>query len=197
MAIDNEPKIFHPKKMILWIALGSITMMFVAFTSAYLVRRAAGNWVEFRLPDIFFFNTILIMFSSWTMHQSSLALKKNNYNSFKTFLGITTLLGVVFIILQYIGWKALGNIGIHLTGNPSGSFVYVISGVHAMHVVGGVLFLLYLFLHATVNLSDPVKKLIYETNPINKLNINLMATYWHFVDGLWVYLFLFFYISQS
>lgn len=196
ITVTTQRQPLHPKKLLLWVALGSITMMFVAFTSAYIVRKYAGNWTEFNMPLIFLFNTILIIFSSWTMHKSFVSLKKKFLTSFQFWLGITTLLGILFVVLQYFGWKQLNDIGIYLNGNPSGSFLFVISGVHAFHVVGGVLFLVTLYLNAIFNLRQPVKRLIYETNQDNLLNINLMETYWHFVGGLWVYLYLFFYFNQ-
>jgi cytochrome c oxidase subunit 3 len=162
-------------------------MMFAAFTSAYIVRQAAGNWLEFRLPDIFFFNTVVILLSSVTLHSSYLAFKQGNPKTYRGMLAATLILGLAFLVLQYQGWQALAAIGVELTTNPSGSFVYVISGVHAAHVLGGIAALIIASIHAFV--------LPYKVTPGRKLRFNLTLTYWHFVDLLWVYLLLFFTIQ--
>ncbi len=174
----------HPKKFALWIGCASIMMMFAAFTSAYIVRQAAGNWLEFRLPDIFFFNTIVILLSSLTLHGSYLAFKRGNERLYRGLLAGTLILGLAFLVLQYEGWQALTAIGVELTTNPSGSFVYVISGVHAAHILGGIAALSIALIHAFA--------LPYKVTKGRKLRFELTLTYWHFVDFLWVYLLLFF-----
>lgn len=174
----------HPQKFLLWVGLASIFMMFAAFTSAYIVRQAAGNWLEFRLPDIFFINTGIIVLSSILLHSSYFAFLKGKAGLYKGLLLTTFVLGLVFIVLQYQGWEALQQIGVELTGNPSGSFVYVISGVHAAHVLGGIGVLTVALVHA-FSLSNKV-------TAKRKLRFELTLTYWHFVGLLWVYLIVFF-----
>ena len=174
----------HPKKFALWTACASILMMFAALTSAYLVRQAAGNWLEFRLPDIFILNTVVILLSSVTLHTSYRAFKRGNEKLYKNLLAVTAVLGLTFLVLQYQGWLALQAIGVELTTNPSGSFIYVISGIHAAHILGGVAALVVALIHAF--------GLKYKVTPARKLRFELTLTYWHFVDFLWVYLLLFF-----
>ena len=178
----------HPKQFALLAACGSIMMMFVALTSAYIVRQAAGNWLEFRLPDVFFFNTIVIILSSVTLHSSYLAFKKGNEKAYKGLLVVTLLLGLTFLVLQYQGWLAMAAIGVELTTNPSGSFIYVISGVHAAHIVGGIAVLVVALIQAF--------SAKYKVTPARKLRFELSLTYWHFVDFLWVYLLMFFVIQS-
>ncbi|MCB0545556.1 MAG: cytochrome c oxidase subunit 3, partial [Saprospiraceae bacterium] len=137
----------HPHKFALWVGIASIMMMFGAFTSAYVVRRSAGNWLEFKLPDIFFFNTVVIILSSVTLHYAYRSFKKGNEKLFKALLLTTFVLGISFVILQYKGWEALNTIGATFTINPSSSFIYVISGLHAAHVLGGVAALLVALAH--------------------------------------------------
>ena len=108
----------------LWVAMASIVMMFGALTSAYIVRQAAGNWLEFQIPDIFYYSTIAILLSSVTLHTSYWAFRNNRESLYKLLLPVSLLLGIVFIIMQYQGWIALFNIGVMLDGNPSGSFFY-------------------------------------------------------------------------
>lgn len=174
----------HPKKFALWVGCASIMMMFAAFTSAYIVRQAAGNWLEFRLPDIFFVSTAIILLSSLTLHGSYLAFKRGNSALYRGLLAGTLILGLAFLVLQYQGWQAMTAIGVELTTNPSGSFVYVISGVHAAHILGGIAALSVALLHAF--------GLPFKVTKGRKLRFELTLTYWHFVDFLWVYLLLFF-----
>ena len=174
----------HPKKFALWVGCASILMLFAAWTSAYIVRKASGNWLEFRLPDIFIFSTIVILLSSVSLHASYNAFKKGKEQMYKLLLVLTTILGLTFLVLQYEGWQALALIGVELTTNPSGSFVYVISGAHAAHILGGVAALIIAMIHAF--------SLPYKVTPARKLRFELTLTYWHFVDFLWVYLLLFF-----
>jgi cytochrome c oxidase subunit III len=177
----------HPKKFALWIACGSIIMMFVSLTSAYIVRKAGGNWLEFPMPKIFIGSTAVIILSSVALHVSYLAFKRGNEAMYKGFLLTTFVLGIAFLILQYQGWVALSSIGIELNTNPSGSFVYAISGIHAAHILGGITALIIALLHAF--------SLKYQVTPARKLRFELTLTYWHFVDILWVYLFIFFLIQ--
>lgn len=174
----------HPKKFALWVACASILMLFAAWTSAYIVRRASGNWLEFRLPDIFLVNTVVILLSSVTLHASYTAFKRGKEKMYRILLLVTTLLGLAFLVLQYQGWQSLAAIGVELTTNPSGSFVYVISGAHAAHILGGIAALIVAMIHAFA--------LPYKVTPARKLRFELTLTYWHFVDFLWVYLLIFF-----
>lgn len=178
----------QPQKLALWVGIGSIIMMFGAFTSAYVVRRSAGNWLEFKLPDIFFLNTVVIVLSSLTLHYSYTAFKKGNEKWYKGLLITTFVLGIVFIVLQYKGWQAMTAIGATFTVNPSSSFIYVISGLHAGHVLGGIATLIVAMIHAFVLPFKPTIR--------RKRRFELVCHYWHFVDVLWVYLIAFF-ILQS
>lgn len=178
----------HAHKLALWVGIATIIMMFGAFTSAYIVRRAAGNWYEFKLPDIFFFNTIVILISSVTLQLSFRAFKNGLEQRYKSLLIATFALGIAFVVLQYQGWKALAAIGATFTANPSSSFVYVISGVHAAHVLGGVAALVVAMVYAFI--------LPFKPTPRRTLRFELVVQYWHFVDVLWVYLVVFFMIQS-
>ena len=174
----------HPKKFALIVACASMMMMFAAWTSAYLVRQAAGNWLEFKLPDVFLVSTAVILLSSITLHVSYSAFKRGNPKLYRSLLLVSLILGFGFIVLQYQGWQALSAIGVELTTNPSGSFVYVISAAHAAHVLGGIAAVLVAVLHAFT--------LPYKVTPQRKLRFEMTLIFWHFVDLLWVYLLLFF-----
>jgi cytochrome c oxidase subunit 3 len=173
----------HPKKFALWVACASMGMLFAALTSAYMVRQAAGNWLEFPLPSIFFVSTAAILLSSGTLHGAYLAYKGERPRLFKGLLLLSLILGMAFLVLQYNGWAALKEMGIPLRLNPSGDFVYAISWIHAAHVVGGLAALIVTVIAA---FARPVR-----VTPARKLRLELTLTYWHFVDLLWVYLIVF------
>lgn len=183
----NQSKI-HTHKLALWVGIATIIMMFAAFTSAYIVRRAAGNWYEFKLPDIFFFNTLVILASSVTLHMAFRSFGKGLEKPYKALLLVTFALGIAFVVLQYQGWKALTAMGATFTANPSSSFVYVISGVHAAHVLGGIAALVVAMVHAYYLPFKPTTR--------RKLRFELVVQYWHFVDLLWVYLLVFFMLQS-
>jgi|AntRauTorckE5430_2_1112549.scaffolds.fasta_scaffold11379_2 cytochrome c oxidase subunit 3 len=190
MALETKEKRkrIHPQKFALWVACASMIMFFAAFTSGYIVRRGAGNWLEFVMPNLFFYNTIVILLSSLTLHGAYTAFKKMNTKVFKTLLGASLILGIAFLVLQYQAWIALTENGIELTTNPSSSFLFVISGFHAAHVLGGVAAIAIAFVKALVTK--------HEVTPIRQLRLELTMQYWHFVDILWLYLFVFLIVQQ-
>lgn len=177
----KQPLTMHPKKFGMWLFMVTVFMVFAALSSAYIVRRAEGNWTYFELPALFWVNTVVILISSATLHWAYLSAKRDNLESVKIAMIITTVLGVGFMVGQYFAWIELVTNSIHLVGNPSGSFVYIISGLHGLHVLGGVIYLLIL-LGAT-------QKGLVHSKSLNR--IEMCATYWHFLGGLWLYLFLF------
>ncbi len=181
--ISPKRRGIHPPLFALWIAMGSIIMMFGSLTSAYIVRQAAGNWLEFRVPDIFFLGTALMLISSVTLHAGYTAFRKGQEWPYKILLVVSLLLGISFVVVQYMGWMKLYDIGVALDGNPGGSFFYVISGIHAAHVIGGIFALIAASLNAFSLPFKPTEK--------RRRRIQLVVHYWHFVDFLWLYLFIF------
>lgn len=173
----------HPQKFALLAACASIVMMFAAFTSSFIVRQAAGNWLEFKLPDIFFYNTIVIVASSLALHGAYIAFKRGSEAGYKGLLAITFVLGLVFLIFQYQGWLEMEAQGVYLDGNASGSFIYIISAVHAAHLLGGIATIIMAMLYAF--------KLPYKVTERRKLRFELVLWYWHFVGALWLYLIVF------
>lgn len=171
----------NPWKLIIWLFIISSIMLFAAFTSAYLVRRAEGNWTEFEIPGIFYISTIVLVLSSLTMHLSVNAAKKGNTSKLRTLISVTTVGGILFLILQILGWQKLQEAGVYVKGNPAESFYYVLTGTHFFHIVSGLGVLLYAF-YSTFKGKITAK---------NTTQIEVCATYWHFLDILWIYLFLF------
>ncbi len=182
-------KKIHPKKFALWIGLTSVVMLFAALTSAYIVRRPAGNWQDFALPSAFFYSTAAILASSVALHLSFKAFLAQKINIFKIFLISGFVLGILFVILQYQGWLQLNDIGIFVATNQSASFVYLITAFHVAHVLGGIAALLLAMIYG-------LQRRYQAVTPQRKLRLELIFTYWHFVDALWVYLLLFFLAQQ-
>ena len=182
----NRSKL-HPHKFALYVSLASIIMMFAGLTSAFVVRRASGNWLEFYMPNQFYISAVVIVLSSLSVHLSIRAFKNKNETLYRLLMALAMILGISFMVLQYQGWLTLDAGGVVIDGNPSGSFVYAISGLHAAHVLGGITVLTVCFMRAfTTDFKLTEKRLI---------RLELSAIYWHFVDALWLYL-LFFMIWQ-
>ena len=185
----------HPKRFALWLGMAVMAMSFAGLTSAYIVRSNAPNWTEFVMPTQFFISAGIMLFSSLTIQLAAWAFKKENLTFYRLALTATLILSGVFMYSQWAGWQQLQQIGIYLDGNPSGSFVYVISFVHLAHVAVGILLLLVTVFRAWILFNNPATFLIYTTDGNKKIGIQLLATYWHFVDLLWLYLILFFTFS--
>lgn len=187
--ISDQRKRIHPHKFTMWVALGSIVMMFAGLTSAYVVKRNQSNWLEFDLPLVFWISTLVILASSLTMHLATKSFKAREMARYRSLMTVTAALGLVFITLQCIGFSHIGQAGIKLIGansNPAASFLAVLTGVHIAHVLGGVIALLIMFIRAY-----RARQKSYSSVPLE-----IVGTYWHFVDGLWIYLFIFFHVVR-
>ena len=180
--MKQEKNRIHPHKFTLWIGLSSIVMMFAGLTSAYIVKRNLANWITFDLPLIFWYSTAVIIISSVTIILSRSAFMQRKMKSYRAWLAVTTILGIAFVFTQYIGFSQLWQNGFTLTRNVAFSFLYIIVGLHALHVLGGVIALIIIW----------IKAFSIKTKNYSPLQIELMGTYWHFVDLLWIYLLVFF-----
>jgi cytochrome c oxidase subunit 3 len=171
-------------KPLLWVGMVSIVMLFGGLTSAIIVRRAEANWMLFEFPQAFYISTALIIISSLTLMYAAKSAEANNYAGIKTGVGLTLLLGIGFVLAQFTAYVELVDAGVFFAGaqsNPSGSFMYVLTGLHLAHLFGGILVLLFVF----------VKSLWHKYDSENLLGLQLCSIYWHFLDVLWIYLFLF------
>ena len=175
MTVEN-----NAKKQLLWIGMGSILMFFGGLTSAYIVRKPEGNWLEFVLPEYFTFSTVIIVLSSIVLFFVKGQLRKNN-SAFQLVLSVL-LLGLLFTFFQFKGWQQLIAQGVYLTGegsNASGSFLYVLTLAHLVHLFGGLIALLYVTIQS--------KKKVFTIE--NSLAIDLTSLYWHFLALLWLFVF--------
>ncbi|MDO9373748.1 MAG: heme-copper oxidase subunit III [Ferruginibacter sp.] len=177
----EQRKRIHPHKFTLWVGIASIIMMFAGLTSAYIVKRNQVNWTSFELPPMFWYSTLVILLSSATLFLAQNAFKQRDMSKYRNLVVVTLFLGIIFITLQVLGFKQLWEKGITLQKNVSFSFLYVIVSLHGLHVIGGVIALIVLFLKA---FSTKIRN-------YNIVPIEVISTYWHFVDVLWIYLLVF------
>jgi cytochrome c oxidase subunit 3 len=194
-------------RTLLWLGMVSIAMLFAGLTSAYIVRQGEGKWVDFALPNLFTLSSIIIVLSSVTMQWGLTSIRKNNVKLLKVALLLTFILGLGFITSQYFAWTELFHKGIVFTGrisdiktdfkyvpsgresvnevsdagNVAGSFLYVLTGLHVMHLIVGVIVLIVVFSRA----------LLGKYSITNYNGVKMCAIYWHFLGGLWLYLFFF------
>ncbi len=177
----RRPLSMNPRKFILWLFIVSISMLFAALTSAYMVRKSEGNWLNVEMPTLFWISSAIILISSLTMHLAVRSAGKDDFSKLKTWISLTLVLGLGFLITQYMGWSELVTSNVYFVGNPAGSFVYVFSGLHGLHIVSGIVFLAIIFYLV----------LAQKVHSKNMNSVQMCATFWHFLDGLWLYLFTF------
>lgn len=185
-----EEKHNRAKKMMLWFGIISLIMSFMGWTSAFIVSSTREDWLkDFRLPNAFIISTVLIVISSITMILGKRALKANHRKQTTVWLLATLILGILFIYNQFMGFQQIIDLGYNFTGptsNVTMSYIYLIAIVHILHVIVGLICLL-------VVIYNHFKQ---KYNPMNMLGFELAATFWHFIDILWVYLFLFLYFIR-
>jgi cytochrome c oxidase subunit 3 len=179
--IVEQPISMHPKKFALWLFLVTVLMVFAALTSAYIVRQAEGNWLEYELPEIFWVTSGIVLLSSVSMQVAYFAAKRDNFIGLRIAMVFTVLLGFAFLVGQWYSWVALVDREVFFVGNPAGSFLYVFTGLHALHLISGVIFLIIVL----------ISTFRYKVHSQALNTLEMATTYWHFLGGLWLYLFLF------
>lgn len=192
---NNKNGFIHPHKVILYISMASILMFFAITTSALLVKKGdVVSWQQFKLPSIFYISTLVLLVSSGLMHYAKNLYKEAKFTASKILLILSILVSLLFVFIQYLGFNILNEMGMPLTGNASGSFIYVIVGAHALHIVGGVFFSLIILVKSFINKDNFKTKTII---PKRLLSLELLTIYWHFIDFIWIYLFIFFYFNYQ
>lgn len=179
----------QPKKFIMWLFMVSSIIFFAGLTSAFIVYSGdgAGKTLNVQLPKIFELSTVVIIISSFTLHYSYLQTKRLQFTKQKIGLWLTFVLGMLFIGLQVYGWSTWINLGIYFTNsNASISFVYVFTLFHILHIIAGLIILI-------TALASSYKKL---PNVTNLFRMEIASIFWHFVDILWIYLYVFLLLNQ-
>jgi cytochrome c oxidase subunit 3 len=177
----EQPISMHPKKFALWLFMVSVVMVFAGLTSAYIVRQAEGNWLEYDLPAIFYYTSGLVIVSSAFLQFAYFSAKKDNISNLRLGLIGSVLFGLAFLVGQWYSWVALVDKEVFFVGNPAGSFLYVFTGLHAAHLISGVIFLIIVL----------ISTFRYQVHSQSMNVLEMATTYWHFLGGLWLYLFMF------
>ena len=180
-----------PYVLILWLGILGSVIIFLFLSFIYLYRKSDPGWVNFSMPEVFWISTLVIILSSASLYLSGSYFKKEQFRAYRSMLGITLFLGIVFCVSQIVGWNQLYFKGVFINGSTSGAFMYILSGFHLLHILGGIIVLLYAYTDA-IRHATYVESFVQSLNPVKKARLKLITLYWHFVDVLWVYLFLFF-----
>jgi len=168
------------------VAIVSILMFFMALASAFLLRKGSStNWVAVRIPPLLWLNTLILLASSCAVELARKQLAIQNLSKFKRYWNLSTILGVLFLTGQLVVWRQLEAQGIYLASNPASSFFYIFTGAHALHVLGGVVALLYV---ATRNFD--------KAKVSRSVAAEVTSYYWHFLDALWIFLLLLLYVGR-
>lgn len=196
--MDNRQNefLFHPKNVMLFILLFGLAFLFLALTAAYIYIRVTTQVPPVKVPLLFVFNTGILLASSWTMIRSKACYLSDDTIGYQQNLKITIGLSLLFTVMQVVAWWWLFRQNIQLGTSTTTGFLYVISFVHLAHVLAGLPFLIQFYRAAKKNMVDPVTVLVYFSDPEKRLSLRLLTLYWHFLDGLWIYLVLFFAVNQ-
>ena len=161
----------------LWAFLGTVSMLFIGFTSAYMIRRASYDWQPMAAPSILWWNTAALLGSSLTLEAARKRLREWDLRALFPWVAATGFLGILFLGGQLLAWRRLAAQGVFLASNPHSSFFYVLTGVHGLHLVGGLAWFAVVLVQVRRLRLTPGED-----------GLRLFATYWHFLAGLWVYL---------
>ncbi len=188
--MSNLLKRREPFRFMVWLGIASSVLLFTILLATYVVRSTGTGWAEVRLPNVFLISTVVILLSSLSLHNANNAFRTERFAQYRSNMSITLMLGILFILLQAWGWRQMVLAGVGLQGNPAGGFVYILSGLHLVHILLGLIFLMVALAEA-MRRRHYVDSFVYSVNPPNQLKLKLISLYWHFVDVLWVGLFLF------
>lgn len=187
--------VFHPYNVLMILVIASLSVLFLSLSGAFIYSRVTSDLPPIKLPGIFVLNTLILLASSGTMYWAKMCYLKDRTRDYQYALLATILISLVFLFMQYLGWKALFRQDILINSDNSASYLYLISGLHFAHVIGGLPFLGMFLWAAKKKMKNPVSVLVYFSDPEKKLKLRLLTLYWHFLDGLWIYLVLFFWIN--
>jgi cytochrome c oxidase subunit 3 len=180
----------------LFILLLGLSFLFLALTVAYIYIRVTNGVPPVRLPVLFVANTAILLASSWTMMRAKRCYLGDDTEGYQQNLKYTIWLSLAFMVMQAVAWTWLFQHNVTLGTSTTTGFLYVISFVHLAHVVAGLPFLILFYRTAKKRMVDPVTVLVYFSDPEKRLKLRLLTVYWHFLDGLWIYLVLFFGINM-
>lgn len=192
---QSENLAFHPGNVMLVVLLLGLSFLFLALTAAYVYTRVTMKVPPVRLPALFLFNTLILLGSSFTLIRAKRCYLADDTDGYQQNLKQTIWLSVAFMVMQFVAWALLFSNNLFLNSSTTTAYLYLISFVHLVHVIGGLPFLIRFYRTAKKRMVDPVTVLVYFSDPDKRLKLRLLTLYWHFLDGLWIYLVLFFGIN--
>ena len=182
---DDSARRFTPAayRITMWVVIAAVVMMFAALSSAYIILSAGEQWRPVRMPRMFYLSTAIIMVSSLSFETAKRSLKQARQTLYVRWLAVTLFLGFAFLAAQLVGWRELAAQGVYFAGHPHSSFFYFFTGVHGVHLLGGMIALLYLLTRVSGH---------HEQSSSEKTvtSAEVVSLYWHTMDGVWVWLFL-------
>ena len=196
---EEQSLVFHPYNILLVLAIASLTVMFVTLTIAFTYSRIerGAEMAPISLPPIFLLNTLILLASSGCMIWAKRSYLQDNTENYQKALLYTLILSFIFLIGQFFGWRELLSENIFIaTSGLAASYLYLISGLHFMHVIAGLPFLIIFHRVAKKRMKEPVSVLVYFSDPEKRLKLKILTLSWHFLDGLWIYLVIFFFINS-
>ena len=192
---DERNFLIHPYFIMMGLLLMGVTALFLGFTGAYLYNRLQSGIDPIQLPNLFYINTLLLMASSWTIVLTKRSYLADQTEKYKLFLGITLILTIGFLVSQIIAYIQLQEQELFASNSTMSAYMYLIAGVHFAHVVAGIPFLALFLITAQKKMKTPITVLLYFADPEKKRKLDLLNIYWHFLDGLWIFLIGFFLIN--
>ncbi|MEY4134642.1 MAG: cytochrome c oxidase subunit 3 [Saprospiraceae bacterium] len=186
---------FHPHNVLLFLLLLGISALFLSMSAAFVYTRVQSQLPPLRLPPLFLLNTLVLLGSSATMAWAKKSYLEDHTPNYQKALLSTIALSLIFLFAQVFAWQSLFQQNVFIDTDNSAGYLYVISGLHFLHVIAGLPFLGIFLWKAYKKMVDPVSVLVYFSDPEKRLKLRLLTIYWHFLDGLWIYLVLFFYIN--
>lgn len=187
-----ERKRIPPLQVFTYLTIAGISSAFLFLTVSYGLTVYESGLVPFSLPALFHANSFIILASGYAIYQASQSFLRSDWKSFRMALAVTVVLGSAFTVFQIFGWKEWWTRKIYLQSDVGAAYLYVISGLHLFHLLVGMVFLIWEYWRTFPGDLGEVKWLLYETSPDSALRVKMCVIYWHFVDGLWLYLYLFF-----
>ncbi|MEM9837070.1 MAG: cytochrome c oxidase subunit 3 [Bacteroidota bacterium] len=187
---------FHPHNVYLTLLLISLSILFFTLTASFIYTRIQNELPPLRLPWLFLFNTVILLGSSYTINLAKRKYLEDDTQGYQNALWYTIGLSIVFMALQCVAWYQLFSQQIYIHSDVSAGYLYVISFLHFLHVIAGLPFLGIFLYRARKYMKEPVSVLVYFSDPEKRLSLRLLSLYWHFLDGMWIYLIIFFFAYQ-
>jgi len=192
---DERNFLIHPYYIMMGLLLAGVTALFVGFTGAYLYNRVQSGIAPIQLPNLFYINTLLLVASSWTIVMTKKSYLSDQTEKYKLYLSITLILTIGFLASQIVAYIQLQEQELFASNSTMSAYMYLIAGVHFAHVIAGIPFLGLFLFTAHKKMQSPITVLLYFADPDKKRKLDLLNIYWHFLDGLWIFLIAFFLIN--